>query len=74
VNQENQLGQPADKHWEYDSGWRQEADGSKWREKGESDYQKTETNSDDGGWERKEQFSSKQSSVWQSGDRQTDRR
>jgi hypothetical protein len=56
VNQENQVAQPGDKHYEYDSGWRQEADGSQWREKGESNYKKTESNTDDGGFERKESY------------------
>jgi len=69
VNQENQIGQPADKHMQYDSGWRQEADGSQWREKGESDYHKTESKNEDGGFEKRESYSSSSSSVWTSGDR-----
>ena len=48
TNQENQVGQPEHKHSQYDSGWRQEADGSQWREKGETEYKKTESNTDGG--------------------------
>lgn len=53
-NQE--LGKPVEKHNSYDSGWRQEADGSAWREKGDSDYQKTENATADGGFERTESY------------------
>jgi len=57
---------PEEKHNEWDSGWRAEADGSQWREKGASDYQKTEASTDQG-YERTEKFSTHDSKVWVSG-------
>lgn len=58
VNKGSQELAPNDKHWSYDSGWRQEQDGSRWREKGEEDYQKSETPLDNGGVETRESYPS----------------
>jgi len=69
VNQSGQQLAPSDKYWSFDSGWRKEADGSEWREKGDADYQKTENETEDGGYEKRESYSSHQSAVWTSGER-----